>query len=383
MRMTARCLALIGASLLASCAGLGEPEGPIDRTVSLAPPAFGYQVVTNPILVPPHTEVETCSVVRVEPLGDEVHVWVGEMESATSEGSHHMNVLLGEFSFLDAFLGEDAFEAQVGVPLGTYDCDELGSLMEVGIPVFPSQRTSQRITMPDGVGIPMVAPLVVVMSHRYVNVTDQEILINAALNVHRMDPADVEQAASLVFDGVTPTIEPGVQRVVTGTCVTHRDVEFALVSTHTHEWAECTTLNRYTDGAVEPEPFFVNKWWETPPILHFEADSFPVAAGEGVHFACHYENTTDRTLIQDGTADGEMCVFAAVAYPAVRSVEDITATFASGDLVAIYGLMDDMLTSCDEVVATETPWPFTEEPNPGEPVDTCAGWEQTESNELQ
>ncbi|MCO4774053.1 MAG: hypothetical protein KDA24_28730 [Deltaproteobacteria bacterium] len=378
--------------LLAVLAGPGcdvpeEPEdtGPIDLTVSLPPPTFGYQVSTEPTLVPPGSEAMVCSVVRVEPLGDELSVWVNRLESLSSDNSHHMNVLLGQFSFLDAFLGDGAFEAQLGVGLGTHDCGELNDLMSTSFPVFPSQRTSQQITMPEGVGIPMVAPLVLVLHHHYVNTQPRPVLINTALNVERMDPADVEQAASLIFDDIgSLDVPPGGQRVVHRTCGVDRDVELALVSTHTHEQTECTTLNRFSGetGDVEPDPFFVNKSWETPPILHFEEDTFALSAGDGVHWACHITDSDGDGVVNDGTAAGEMCVFAAVAYPASIGKDEIIATMESQDLLAVYALLGEVMAPCATHPEAESPWPMTDEPNLGPPVDTCQSWDQTESNTL-
>ena len=307
------------------------------------------------------------------------------MESRSSENSHHMNVFLGRFSSLDAFLEDGTFENQLGVGLGTYDCDELGNLMESAFPIFPSQRTSQRITMPEGVGVPLVAPLVLVVQHHYLNLRDEPALINAALNIERVEPSTVRDVGSLVFDDIPELSVPaGSQKVETRTCVMNRDVEFALVSTHNHARGDCATMNRYSAASesVDSDPFFVNKWWETPPILHFERESFPVAAGDGVHWACHFRDQQGEDVVNDGTAEGEMCVFAAVAYPAIRSVDEITEILASSDLFAIYDLVDEMLSDCDEHPVVDSPWPMTEDAHFGDWVDTCSDWDQTESNVL-
>jgi hypothetical protein len=377
---------ILAALLLASCDTVEPDAEPdvLDLTVDLAPPEWGYQISTEPIRVEPQSETVKCTVVRVEPEADEVLVWVNELESLTSENTHHMNVYLGQFSFLDAFLEEGAFENQLGVGLGTHDCSELGGLMESAFPVFPSQRTNQRITMPEGVGIPLVAPLVLVMEHHYLNLREKPVIINAALNVQRMAPADVVDVASLVFDAIGDLdVPPGGQRVATRTCAMDRDVQLALVSTHTHERADCATLNRYSNHEVEPDPFFVNEWWETPPILHFPRETFSLEAGEGVHWACHFRDWRGDGIVSDGTAAGEMCVFAAVAYPAARSKEEISDILSGGDLLAIYGLVDDMMGSCDSHPEPLSPWPHTDEAMMGEPLEACAPWEQTESNELE
>lgn len=368
---------------LTSCGS--KPPEVLDLTVQLAPPDWGYQISTEPVRVEPWSEKFICSVVRIEPQEDELLVWVHELESLSSESSHHMNVFLGRFSFLDAFLEDGAFENQLGVGLGTYDCDDLGNLMEVTFPIFPSQRTSQRITMPPGVGVPLVAPLVLVMQHHFLNLRDQPVLINAALNIERVDPASVQDAASLIFDDI-PDIEvpAGGQKVEARTCVLNRDVELALVSTHSHGRGDCATLNRYSaaEDSVDPDPFFINKSWETPPILHFDRDTLTVAAGDGIHWACHFRDQSGQDAVNDGTAEGEMCVFAAVAYPAPRSVEEITETLSSGDLLAIYELVDELMTDCDEHPEVASPWPMTDVVNFGERVDSCAPWDETESNVL-
>ena len=376
---------LVFSLLLVGCSS--EPSEPelLDLTVSLALPDWGYQLVTEPVQVEPYSEEFICSVVRLEPESDELLVWVNELESMSSENSHHMNVFLGQFSFLDAFLEDGAFESQLGVGLGTHDCDDLGNMMEVTFPIFPSQRTNQRITMPEGVGIPLVAPLVLIIQHHYLNLGDVPVLINAALNIERVDPALVDDAASMIFDDIPDLQIPGgSQKVEARTCVINRDVEVALVSTHSHERADCATLSRYSasEDAVELDPFFVNKSWETPPILHFERESFPVAAGDGVHWACHYTDHFGVDAINDGTASGEMCVFAAVTYPAPRTVEEISSVLASGDLLSIYALVDELLADCDEHPEVVSPWPMTETPNFGALVDSCEAWDQTESNVL-
>ena len=223
------------------------------------------------------------------------------------------------------------------------------------------------------------------MQHHYLNLRDEPALINAALNIERVDPAAVQDVASLIFDDI-PDIEvpAGGQKIETRTCVLDRDVELALVSTHNHGRGDCATLNRYSAAAdsVEPDPFFVNKSWETPPILHFDRETFPVTAGDGIHWACHFRDQAGEGAVNDGTAEGEMCVFAAVAYPAPRSVEEITETLASGDLLAIYELVDELMTDCDSHPEVDSPWPMTDTANFGDWVDSCAPWDETESNVL-
>ena len=358
--------------LLLSCGEATEPEL-LDLTVSLPLPASGYQIVTEPFEVEAYTEVEICSVVRMEPSGTETLLWTDTLETLVSQDTHHMNVFIGQFSFLDPFMGEGASEDALGVPIGQYDCADL-SVMESAFPVFPSQRDNQQITLPEGVAAPLMVPALYVFSHHYVNATDTPVLINAALNVETLPADEVEHVASLVFDAIGDiNVAPGTRDVVHRTCVMDRDVNVALVSTHTHEWGECAALSEYTNDQVAEDPFFVNKSWEVPPILHFPEDTFEIAAGDGIHYACHYDNDTDYTLTVDGTSEGEMCVFAAVVYPAPQSVSEIEAVIESQDLGGLLTLMDETLGACPD---------HTEAPSPWDTETTCEPYTQTESNTL-
>ena len=349
-----------------------------DTSISLPIPENGYQLVTPVHEVPAFSEEEICTVVRLEPNGDENLYWVNSMESLVTDGTHHMNVLIGEFSFLDAVMGDGSAEAALGVPEGQYPCSEL-STMELAYTIFPSQRDSQRITMPDGVAAPMTAPLLVIFSHHYVNPTPNPIAINAILNIETIPREAVTQVAGLVFDDIPDLEVPaGTERVFSRNCVFERDVNVALVSTHNHEWGECATVNHYdgSSDSIEMDPFFVNKQWEQPPILHFEPDTFAIKAGDGVTWSCHFRNDTDRTLVNDGTAEGEMCVFAAVTYPSPWSVPEVESMMEGGDLAGLITLMGDIMGPCDTNVEPTTP-PWAPEDASG-----CEPYPQTESNVL-
>jgi hypothetical protein len=356
-----------------------EPvDDPTDEPLTLPVPDNGYQLATPVYEVPAFSEIEICTVMRLEQKEDEKLYWVNSLESLVTEGTHHMNVLIGEFSFLDAFVGDGTSEAALGADIGQHLCSEIDT-MERAYTIFPSQRDNQRITLPEGVAAPMTAPLLLVFSHHYVNASDASVSIGAVLNIETIGVEEVTHVAGLLFDDIPDFEVPaGTDRVASRTCVVERDVEVALVSSHNHQWGECATMNHYASASetVEPEPFFVNKAWEQPPILHFEPGSFSVSAGDGVHWACHYRNDTDRTLVNDGTAEGEMCVFAAVIYPSLWTVEQVEEVVANENLSELVTLMGDVMGPCDSVIETvESPWATDD-------AGACESLEQTESNVL-
>ena len=350
----------------------------VDRTVTLAPPANGIQLVTPPYTVPPATEVDICTVVRIEAKNGERFIWADRLESLVSQGTHHMNIFIGQFSFLDGYLGAGASEAALGKPAGQYPCADL-DVMETAFPIFPSQRENQHIAMPEGVAIPMPLPLVLIASHHYINPTPNPVTINAALNMESVDASAVQHVAGLVFDTADTDIPPGTRKVEQATCIFERDAEVVLVSTHNHEWTECATLSRYDgqSGAIEPTPFYVNRNWDQPPILNFGVGEYSLSAGDGVHFACHHHNYTANTLQNDGTAEGEMCVFAAVTYPLPFTVSEIETLLSGTDLSPLLDFMGLALGPCDRLEkSTSSPWPYGPRT---EGKSTCDGLIQTQA----
>jgi len=357
-------------------------DGTVDLTVSLAVPPSGYQVITDSFEVGAFEEMEICTVIRAEPHEEEVLGWFDRIEILSSEGSHHMNVMIGQFSFLDAFTGDGSSAAALGLEEGQYPCAEI-DYMESLFPVFPSQRAYQEVTLPDGVAAPLLVPALLVFSHHYINPTEDTLLVNAAINFHTVAPETVIDVASIVFDSINDLeIPAGSQVVASRTCAMERDVNVALVSTHNHQWGDCATLNHYDSESVEETPFFVNRTWETPPLLHFSPGEFTLSAGQGVHYACHFRNRSEETVINDGTAEGEMCVFASVIYPAVFSVEEVEDIVEKRDLIGLTEFMGDAMGPCDTHIETESPWPIDSSPI-SEAEDTCEGFAQTESNTLE
>ena len=138
-------------------------DGTLDCTVRLDPPERGYNMVTDPWVVEPGDEKFICSVLELTPNEGEEIAWVNEIQSLSAEGSHHMNVYFSpDWTFADFFAGEGASEIFLGFPPGTYDCAELGDLMESAVPFAPSQRQFQQLQFPDGVGMPWFVPSIVV-----------------------------------------------------------------------------------------------------------------------------------------------------------------------------------------------------------------------------
>ena len=77
-----------------------------------------------------------------------------------------------------------------------------------------------------------------------------------------------------------------------------------------------------------------------------------------------------------------MCVFAAIAYPAPQTKEEVTAAFTKGELGEILALADSMMTDCAKKPDAQSPWPLSGNPHFGDYTNSCQDYDQTESNTL-
>lgn len=377
----------------AACSSRPTVEQPIpyrDLTVKLAPPAFGYQFTSQPRLVAPRSETYTCDIVRIEPKDGEKLVWINELESRSSQHTHHMNVLAGIFSVADAILGPGKSEAMLGHKLGQYDCKDLGDLMSAGLQtVYPSQKEHQKGRFPDGVAVPLVVPLVMIMQHHYINLTDKPVLVNAALNLHRVEEDRVRAIATGFFGSSRVELAPLIRRIVTKTCQLPRAIDLFAISSHSHERGQCFSIHKY-DGqtkSVDPKPFFVNKDWESPPIMFFEQQAWTgyapmsLRSGDGIHWACHYQNPTTRVVTNGEKASDEMCIFVAIGYPSDLTVGAVKRMVAQPSLDAVKEL-EKALLPCSTVPVTmaTSPWADADRDLPldvNNPPNECVGFDAT------
>ncbi len=374
---------LLPVSFLACNDNLTQNQQPFDHpyddlTVSLEKPAFGYQIKSQPHLVAPGEESYRCDVVRIDPTDGDTLIFLDRVESHASKNTHHMNVYVGLFSVVDAVLGEGTGEVYLGHKVGSYDCNELGDLMELAIPIYPSQREEQIVELPAGVAMPSLAPLVLVMEHHYINLSEKDVMINAALNMHRIPENEVEQILSSFYGApLDLDIPANTQKTEARTCVVDRDINIIALSTHSHEKGECFTINEFEGptSTIAPSPLYVNKEWQQPPVLQYAANEWQLKAGEGLHYACHYYNDEDRSLYFGPSASDEMCIFVAIGYPSRITVQDLKNALADPLNVDFEQLERDAFAEC-AAVETASPWPFTTAVEQ-DWVDTCADYPQT------
>ena len=373
-----------------------DDTGPVDYTVSLDIPENGYQLSSEPYIVGPGEERYTCDVVRIDPHDGEQYAWINALESRSSQSSHHMNVNLGMFSVGDIVSGEGGAEFLLRKPPGQYDCAELGDLMSgQGLQtLYPSQRTEQGGDLPAGVALPLPLPLVVIMEHHYINPTDRPVKVNAVLNLTAIEEDKVEHVVTGFAAGIRGgdrriEIPPNSRKIEAKTCVVDRPINVFAISSHSHQAAGCFSMNLYSeDEGIAAEPFFINKDWESPPIVFFEQEDWtnfetlPMQAGDGIHWACHYYNEGDTAIESGARATDEMCIFVAMGYPSKNSVADIKAAFEDPTVESLMNTLMETVpcTTVDEEIAGNY-WPEAnmaiELTASDSRWDACQGYEQT------
>lgn len=370
----------IGGTLMAC----SPPDGATDLRVRLEPPALGYQVRSASHVVAPGQEVHVCDVVRIEPHANETLIWLNAFESRISPGTHHLNLLAGLFSGGDVAFGRGMAESMLGRPAGQYDCAELGDLMEAqsAQPVYSTQVPHQEGAFPTGVAVPAVVPLLLVMDHHYINTTDQPVRVDARVNLLPIDESEVKHIASVFIGRIEDVLLlPRSRKVEARTCRLTRDFNLAAVSSHAHERADCFTMSFYRGetGSIDPTPFYVSRDWQSPPFVFLEKEEWAhhqvmtLRAGDGIHWACHYTNWSERVVRTGGSTQDEMCLFVGVGYPAPLTVADIKAIVANPTPEDLDRLRS-IIAPCEPVTDAVSPWPAANEVrNLGDPPSDCSG----------
>lgn len=274
-------------------------------------------------------------------------------------------------------------ETLLGKPLGSYDCSDLGDLMErqSAQPVYSTQTVHQRGAFPTGVAVPAVVPLVLIVNYHYINTSPRPVLVDARVNLAPIEESEVRHIAG-VFMGSTQDLElpPRSRKIEARTCRLTRDFNLSAISSHSHGCAECLTLSFYDGrtGKIAPRPFYANRDWQSPPFLFLEQAEWtqhrviPLRAGDGIHWACHYANPSDQVIRTGPSASDEMCLFVGVGYPAPLSVEDIKRIVADPTPDDLDELRK-VIAPC-EPVDVRSPWPRANEPTGWEePPAPCEG----------
>jgi hypothetical protein len=274
---------------------VGEPDGG-SGSEELAPPEFGFQIVTPEIVLAPGDERTFCYYTTAPIDAD---VGVKRWESQMTPGSHHLIVYFTDDSSIpDGTLTEQCGSAGAG-PIWTY----------------ASQSPRQEALMPSGVGMRVAAGQKLFIQMHYLNAGTQELRAHVAVNGHTYgaDESYIPAAAYVTYDSRIQ-IAPHSQGSAEGSCAVPSDVEFFTLSTHAHHFSTRTEV-RDGDTMV-----FQSDDWEHPGKIDWAAPSFYRFQND-LHYRCEYENNTDDPVSEgDSARTDEMCMAVGYIFPSERPV---------------------------------------------------------------
>lgn len=287
-------------------------EGPFSPP---APPATGRQLHLGPFPVSPHFEREVFYYV---PLGNDSDLYVNRIEVAMRPGSHHfLAYIFPDYTPPDVIPQPEVLR-DLRDEKGSY-VDENGNdlidwrVMQYHKPIAISQLRRLDYQLPPGVAVRLPAGTGIDLNAHYANYTDQEIQGEAYINLHLIEPAQVQHEVQVfALSNFDIDLPPGQ--------VTTLEKEFRfkekrhilqLVS-HAHDRMvefKVTVLGGPRDG----ELVYTSYDWEHAPLIDLDPP-LVLAEGQGFKLTATYDNQTDRRLSFGFTRKDEMMILYGYSY---------------------------------------------------------------------
>ncbi|MBM3456958.1 MAG: hypothetical protein FJX77_00265 [Armatimonadetes bacterium] len=282
---------------------------------ALAPPAQGLQLHLGPFAVAANFERE---VFIYQLLNNVTDIYVNRIEVAMRPGSHHFLAYFFPDYTPEHILPQPEVMRDLRDATGSY-MDEQGNdlfdwrVMQYHKPIAISQLRRLDYQLPPGVAIRLPAGTGLDLNAHYANYSSAEIQGEAYLNLHLIEPAQVEHEVQVfALSNFDIDLPPGQ--------VTTLEQEFRfkekrhvlqLVS-HAHDRMtefQATVLGGPRDGEV----IYTSYDWEHAPLIELDPP-LVLEAGEGFKISATYNNTTDRRLFFGFTRQDEMMILYGYSY---------------------------------------------------------------------
>jgi hypothetical protein len=282
----------------------GTPQDPkagevVPPSLTLAPPARGFQLSTKGTVIEPGQDTEYCEILAVPGGPDDVY-YVHGSEIVMTEFSHHLIV-----SAVDPALPvSDSLEiGSITRCLGAMQLAGLGGAVMVG----GSQLPHANREFPPGVGLKFTGGQKLIFDYHYYNTSPKPIHTGHLMNFETVNASEIQHIGRAApFANVTIDVPPGEKKSFVGECHFTDDVMVGMVLRHTHKWGQDFTA-WFAGGSRDGE--FI---WSTPDYEsdteHKFADPVLMPKGTGFRFQCDYDNPTSNTLRFGEKATDEMCI---------------------------------------------------------------------------
>jgi hypothetical protein len=298
-----------------------------------SPPAHvvgGFSMVLPEIVLQPGDEWSPCYIAPLEVEGPSRLVGGGKV--TVGPGMHHGNIT-----------------ARAKTGEGLRPCpDESGAvggeasdILDGGAVLFGSSTQVEGTewqSLPDGMGYPIGQDYEIVARMHYLNTTAEPLTIAPVYEWFTIDEAKVIHVlAPFVWMIHSFEIPPLSELTVTGGCKIPGPMNLVNVLPHMHKLGTAFTAE-FMGGELDGERFLDSKGYdpENGVILQYDpALDLSLGEGLGVRFACTWQNTFDKVIVE-GKGDNEMCMLFGYSYPA-DSAYSALATGENGCAAAAAG----------------------------------------------
>ncbi len=298
-----------GAAGSAGAGGSGGAPGLLDASAeadaSGQPGGESYSLTIGPIDVPAGGEDTQCIVAR---LGNLHSIHVGRLRDDLGTASHHLIV----------YRTNDTVEKTTPFACTPF-VDTLNPAK--GAPLAVSQKKSDVVQLPDGVGITLDATQMIRLELHYVNATAAPVQAQATATFDTISDAAYHDEGDFLFIGNPDIRVPAHASFTLGPTyfplpAEYADAKFFAVTGHTHRYGTSVTIATTPSATGADTPVYdVPGWsWSEPATVQHDPP-FQVPPSGGFRFTCNWTNTGDAAVKFGESATDEMCFFWAYYYP--------------------------------------------------------------------
>ncbi|MGB5701584.1 MAG: hypothetical protein WBM48_02090, partial [Polyangiales bacterium] len=264
--------------------------------------AEAFSVKWGPVEVAATTESTQCVMKR---LGNTEPISVHEIHNVLGATSHHFIV----------YRVNDTVERPEPYPCSPFT-DTLNDP-----PLIITQRSDDRLTLPDGVAYTIPPNQMLRLELHYINPGVAPQMAEATSTFMRMPTEDVENEADIMFLGDTNISIPPMSEATLGPTFLQlpsrfNGVSYFAITGHEHQWGTDVYVEVTEDAGTPGTPVYDIPLfhWDEPETVTYEPP-FTVPDGGGFKLTCEWNNLSDQRVSFGTSVDDEMCFIWAYYFP--------------------------------------------------------------------
>ena len=286
-----------------------EERYAVPEFTPLNPPFNGIQLYLGPFEVAPQYERE---VYFYQPLDHAEDLFVNRFELSMRSGSHHF--ILNQFPDYTPtdIIPQPEIYRDLRDTAGNYQDAEGYDLfdwrvMQYQVPIVIAQSTRLDFSLPPGVAMRLPAGTGLDMNSHYANATDQAAIGEVFVNLHLIEPSEVERVAEVfALSNFDIDLPAGQVTSLEKEFIFKEDRHIFQLVSHTHDRMEEFTAE-LIGGPRDGELIYIGYDWEHPAPLRFDPPLM-VEEGQGFRIRATYDNDTERNLNFGFTRADEMMI---------------------------------------------------------------------------